>query len=62
MKMIDDDDNNSDNEQNACAPSYPAPSYPVPSRTGRGGGRKGKQKGGPFRDDLKKLMYGYGDD
>ena len=55
--MIDDDDNNSDNEQNAFVPSYP-----VPTRTGRGGGRKGKQKGGPFRDDLKKLMYGYGDD
>ena len=34
----------------------------MPTRTGRGGGRKGKQKGGPFREDLKKLMYGYGDD
>ena len=25
-------------------------------------GRKGKRKGGPFREDLKGLMYGFGDE
>ena len=53
MRIVDDDDQNSDNE--------PQPSYIQQSRPGRGG-RKGKNKGGPFREDLKKLMYGYGDD
>ena len=52
MRIIDDP-NDSDDE--------PVPAYVQTSRPGRGG-RKGKQKGGPFREDLKKLMYGYGDD
>ena len=47
-------DNHSDNNDESI-PTY------IPRRPGRGG-RRGKRKGGPFREDLKKLMYGYGDD
>ena len=53
VKVVDDDDNNSDNND--------AQMHYIPTRVGRGG-RKGKQKGGPFREDLRKLMFGFGDD
>lgn len=53
VKIIDDEEHNSDNNE--------APMHYIPTRVGRGG-RKGKQKGGPFREDLKKLMFGFGDD
>ena len=49
MRVIDDDQ---DSEEERHVPQY--------QPRGRGG-RKGKQRSGPFREDLKKLMYGYGD-
>ena len=53
VKIVEDEDQNSDNNE--------AQMLYIPTRVGRGG-RKGKQKGGPFREDLKKLMFGFGDD
>ena len=50
MRVYDDDQDSGDERH-------------VPQYQPRGrGGRKGKNKNGPFREDLKKLMYGYGDD
>ena len=49
MRVIDDDQ---DSDEERHVPQY--------QPRGRGG-RKGKSRNGPFREDLKKLMYGYGD-
>ena len=53
VRVIEDEDHNSDNND--------AQMHYIHTRVGRGG-RKGKQKGGPFREDLRKLMFGFGDD
>jgi hypothetical protein len=54
MNVVDDDADTEIYQQET-------PNYHYFYKSGKSGGRKGKNKGGPFREDLRRLMFGFGD-